>query len=215
MAMKDRVLTLFLISVIALALIVNASAAEPNASPQDTVIVEVSNFVFIPEEVTISVGDTVQWENVEGFHNVVADNGSFTSGPPASGAWTYSFTFTTPGTYPYYCEVHGGPGGVGMSGVIIVTGSTPTATSTATPTATSTSTQTPTSSPASTQTPTATPSATPTSTHTPAPTSTTTQTPTITATATGTPTSSPSPSPTATGTPVLDEFLFLPVVLRS
>jgi plastocyanin len=32
----------------------------------------------------------------------------------------FSFTFDEPGTYPYYCDNHGGPGGEGMSGVIIV-----------------------------------------------------------------------------------------------
>ncbi|MBA3551403.1 MAG: LPXTG cell wall anchor domain-containing protein [Actinobacteria bacterium] len=31
-------------------------------------------------------------------------------------------TFDTAGTYPYYCQFHGGPGGDGMAGVISVTG---------------------------------------------------------------------------------------------
>ena len=29
-------------------------------------------------------------------------------------------TFTTPGTFRYYCQVHGGPNGVGMSGTVTV-----------------------------------------------------------------------------------------------
>ncbi len=201
MAMKNPALTLSLISIIALALVVIASAAKPNASPQDTVFVAVSEFVFTPDQSTIGVGETVQWDNVQGFHNVVADDGSFTSGLPADAPWTYSDTFTTPGTFLYYCVVHGGPGGVGMSGVITVLSSPPTATNTATLTPTST--------------PTATPTPTSTSTHTPTPTSTPTPTPTSTATATSTLVPSPSPSPTATGTPVLDEFLFLPTVLKN
>src|SRR6266702_1644369 len=32
----------------------------------------------------------------------------------------YTHTFTTPGRYPYYCTLHGGAGGVGMAGVIVV-----------------------------------------------------------------------------------------------
>jgi plastocyanin len=32
----------------------------------------------------------------------------------------YSFTFTTAGTYNFYCANHGGPGGVLMSGRVIV-----------------------------------------------------------------------------------------------
>ena len=34
------------------------------------------------------------------------------------------------GTYPYYCKIHGGPGGVGMAGVIVITVAGPTSTST-------------------------------------------------------------------------------------
>jgi plastocyanin len=120
----------------------------------DTHFVTVQDFTFTPDDLTIAVGDTVQWDNVDGFHNVVADGGTFTSGPPASDPWTFSHTFNSAGTFAYYCEVHGGPGGAGMSGSIIV-GGTPTPTSTATATATPTSTpQTPT----PTNTPTAVPS---------------------------------------------------------
>ncbi len=76
---------------------------------------------FIPSMLTIVVGDTVRWTNVsQGFHNVVADDNSFTSGPPSSSAWVYDFVFTVAGVNPYYCFTHGGPGGVGMSGIITV-----------------------------------------------------------------------------------------------
>lgn len=81
--------------------------------------VEVRNDFFSPQELTIEVGETVTWRRLEGVHNVRADDGSF--GNNLNGTWTtYSHTFTTPGVYPYYCEAHGGPGGVGMSGVIRV-----------------------------------------------------------------------------------------------
>jgi hypothetical protein len=55
---------------------------------------------------------------------VVADDNSFTSGAPSSDPWVYEFVFTTVGVNPYYCEVHGGPGGSGMSGVITVENAT-------------------------------------------------------------------------------------------
>jgi plastocyanin len=83
-------------------------------------VVEVSDFVFTPGNLTIEVGDTVRWMNVMGNHNVVADDNSFTSGPPSTNQWVYDFVFTMEGTNPYYCVLHGGPGGSGMSGVITV-----------------------------------------------------------------------------------------------
>jgi plastocyanin len=87
---------------------------------QTTHEVTVTNFSFSPGELTITVGDAVKWNNVLGHHNVLADDGSFTSGPAAPAPWEFTHTFTTVGLHPYYCEPHGGPGGQDMAGVIIV-----------------------------------------------------------------------------------------------
>jgi plastocyanin len=83
-------------------------------------IVEVSNNVFTPSNLTIEVNDTVRWINMQGFHNVVADDGSFTSGAPSSDPWVYDNVFTSVSSNPYFCEVHGNSGGIGMSGVVTV-----------------------------------------------------------------------------------------------
>ncbi len=83
-------------------------------------VVEVSNFEFAPYTSTIQTGETVSWNNVQGFHDIQADDGSFSSGPPAAAPWLYSHTFAEAGTYAYYCSIHGGPGGEGMSGVVVV-----------------------------------------------------------------------------------------------
>jgi plastocyanin len=84
--------------------------------------VEVGDSFFQPKTVTVAVGDTVVWK-VEGSfgHTVTSDTGVFDSGQnPLRQGDTFSFTFNEPGTYPYYCRFHGGPGGVGMSGTIVV-----------------------------------------------------------------------------------------------
>jgi plastocyanin len=82
--------------------------------------VQVSSFQFQPAVLTITAGDTVIWRANEGGHNVVADDGSFGSGPPGVSPWTFSRVFPVAGTYRYYCAPHGGPGGLGMSGRIVV-----------------------------------------------------------------------------------------------
>ena len=87
---------------------------------QTTHDVTVTNFSFSPAELTITVGDAVRWTNILGNHNVVADDNSFTSGTVAPAPWEYTHTFTAAGNNPYYCTPHGGPGGQGMSGVIVV-----------------------------------------------------------------------------------------------
>jgi plastocyanin len=78
---------------------------------------------FAPTDVTIQAGQTVEWVWPAGAqnHNVVPDGTDPTSsGSPTDGPTTYRFTFTTPGTYDFHCAVHGGAGGIGMSGTVIV-----------------------------------------------------------------------------------------------
>ena len=80
-----------------------------------------SGNTFSPKSIIINVGDTVTWQNPAGgvTHSVIADDGSFTS-PNVSGGQTFSLVFSTVATIPYHCGFHGGPNGVGMSGIIFV-----------------------------------------------------------------------------------------------
>jgi plastocyanin len=87
----------------------------PSAARAETHNVTVSSFQFDPPVLNIAPGDTVIWTNVEGFHDVVAGDGSF-AGPFGAG-WTYSRTFGEVGTVDYYCSPHLS---FGMAGTIIV-----------------------------------------------------------------------------------------------
>lgn len=86
--------------------------------------VEVTSNEFIPADLTINIGETVLWENVNGSHNVdgrqstYPDNpGSFYSGSAAPAPWEFTHTFTTEGTYDYECTPHAV---IGMVGTITV-----------------------------------------------------------------------------------------------
>lgn len=93
---------------------------------------------FSPDKVSISVGDTVQWVWDSGGHSATAgtpghSSGLFDSGIKNSGSFTY--TFTSAGTFPYYCSPHGAC--CNMTGsVAVAAASTPTPTPTPSPTAT-------------------------------------------------------------------------------
>lgn len=83
------------------------------------VLVVDSNFRV--EITNVNVGTTITWVyNGSLPHTVTADDGSFDSGTLGSGD-TFSFTFEEAGSYAYYCRIHGGPGGSGMSGIVNVT----------------------------------------------------------------------------------------------
>ena len=84
------------------------------------VVIELSGFTFSPTVVTITPGQTVTWVRRSGFHNVAADDGSYRSGAVSDSWQTFSHTFTNVGESLYHCEAHGGPGGVGMAGRVIV-----------------------------------------------------------------------------------------------
>ena len=84
------------------------------------VVVELSGFTFSPTVVTITPGQTVIWVRRSGFHNVAADDGSYRSGAVSDTWQTFSHTFTDVGESLYHCEAHGGPGGVGMAGRVVV-----------------------------------------------------------------------------------------------
>jgi plastocyanin len=77
---------------------------------------------FSPKELHIKAGQTVTWvNNGQTVHTVTADDNSFDSGDFGPGK-RFAHTFTRPGRYPYFCQLHGAAGGLGMAGVVIVGG---------------------------------------------------------------------------------------------
>ncbi|MDB5292316.1 MAG: hypothetical protein JWL69_3557 [Phycisphaerales bacterium] len=70
--------------------------------------VSIDNFSFTPQVLSVPVGATVTWVN----HDDVPHTASGEEGPAKFDSKAldtddkYSFTFTKPGTYKYYCKVH-------------------------------------------------------------------------------------------------------------
>lgn len=97
-----------------------ATATAPAAG--DTV--QVVNSQFIPKTVTVPTGTTVlwYWPASSRRHDIVPVAPATVPNSPAivDGPYQYSYTFTTPGTYHYYCTVHGTASGGGMYGTVVV-----------------------------------------------------------------------------------------------
>ena len=83
--------------------------------------ITISSTSFSPSTVTVSAGQPVcwTWSGAPFQHNVKSDDGTFTSGAPDNNG-NFQHTFTTPGTYGFYCQVHGSLTG-GMRGTVVVT----------------------------------------------------------------------------------------------
>ncbi|MGJ8663694.1 MAG: cupredoxin domain-containing protein [Marinicella sp.] len=75
----------------------------------ETFNVTVSGLRFTPNDLEIEVGDTVIWTIDNGFHDVTADDGSFSSGAPSS-SFTIQQTFNNVGEVFYHCSVHSSAG---------------------------------------------------------------------------------------------------------
>lgn len=75
---------------------------------------------FVPALLRVPAGTTLVWQNDGQFpHTATADSDAFDSGELQTGE-SFEFTFDGAGVYDYYCTLHGGPGGAGMSGTIVV-----------------------------------------------------------------------------------------------
>jgi plastocyanin/uncharacterized membrane protein YozB (DUF420 family) len=81
--------------------------------------VTLQDYRYQPKTLTVPVGTSVMWRDLQGTHTVHADRGAFRSSPldPGHG---FSYTFRQPGTYLYHCDFHGAPGGIGMAGRVVV-----------------------------------------------------------------------------------------------
>lgn len=68
--------------------------------------VEIVNFAYDPDPVTIEEGGKVIWQNEDSApHTATADDGSFDTGTLDEGKLK-SETFKEPGTYAYICSIH-------------------------------------------------------------------------------------------------------------
>jgi plastocyanin len=103
------------------ALLVTAAAMSwlaPGARAVDQAVnVEDNRFTFA--RVAVKPGETVTWTTSGGgTHNVAFEDGLLVyPSPPRQGPWSTMRTFVDPGTYRYFCQIHGG---LGMTGVVDV-----------------------------------------------------------------------------------------------
>ena len=89
--------------------------------PFEGYVVNSGLYYYSPSILEIQVGETVEWINDEGYHDVVVTSGPVPFSLPAcSGPCTIgSYTFSVPGTYEYICSI-GSHAANGMIGTVVV-----------------------------------------------------------------------------------------------
>jgi plastocyanin len=108
--MRRRVWIAGLVAPIAavILLVAGANGLRLNAqqAPAASAEVKIDNFSFGPATLTVSAGTTVTWTNRDDIpHTVVSDDKVFKSKVLDTDE-KFSYTFSKPGSYPYFCSVH-------------------------------------------------------------------------------------------------------------
>ena len=84
-----------------------SQAASPQDKMPNEVEVKIDNFSFGPMTLTVAPGTTVTWINNDDVpHTVVSEDKTTFKSKALDTGDKFSYTFTKPGTYPYFCSVH-------------------------------------------------------------------------------------------------------------
>ena|SRR6185437_726348 len=107
--MSGRRFEVFAIAVTALAigvLLVNVARASDETGKALPTQITVDNFTFTPGTLTVPVNSTVTWMNKDDVPHVIASTDGLFRSKGLDTDDHFSYTFTKPGTYSYFCSIH-------------------------------------------------------------------------------------------------------------
>jgi plastocyanin len=76
------------------------------AAAASTATVNIENFKFAPGALTVPAGTTVVWKNEDDSPHRIGDRTGTLKSTALDTDATFSYTFATPGEYPYICTLH-------------------------------------------------------------------------------------------------------------
>ena len=111
---RSRVATAF-----GVVLLVAAATFAARSAPTADAEVDIDQFTFLPQRITVKAGTTVTWINEDDVPHTIVSSSKVFKSKALDTADKFSFTFTTPGTYDYFCSVH-----PHMTGAVVVEAAT-------------------------------------------------------------------------------------------
>jgi plastocyanin len=95
------------IGLLLLAGVILGSRAAAGGEKSAAVEIKIDNFSFTPQTVTVPVGTQVIWTNRDDIPHTVVSEDSITFRSHALDTdQKFTYTFTKPGTYAYFCSIH-------------------------------------------------------------------------------------------------------------
>ncbi len=104
---------------LAVAVFTTAGALSAPALQAADLEVKIDQFAFDPQRVTVKAGTTVTWTNEDDVPHTIASSSKLFKSKALDTNDKFSFTFTTPGTYEYFCSLH-----PHMTGAVVVEAAT-------------------------------------------------------------------------------------------
>jgi plastocyanin len=96
-----------LVAALLLGPVIGAMLAFGTVAAQDaTNVITIDNFTFTPKELTVAVGTTVKWVNHDDIPHTIANKDKAFRSQALDTDDSYSFTFTSAGTFDYFCGLH-------------------------------------------------------------------------------------------------------------
>ena len=92
-----------------------AQSGAARSAPATDAEVDIDQFTFLPQRITVKAGTTVTWINEDDVPHTIVSSSKVFKSKALDTADKFSFTFTTPGTYDYFCSVH-----PHMTGAVVV-----------------------------------------------------------------------------------------------
>ncbi len=112
------VFALAMVTTIGLLAAARTGAGAPSAGTpgSEAVSVTIDNFTFKQATITVPAGTEVTWVNRDDMPHTVTETKKEFASPVLDTGDRFSYRFTTPGTYEYYCSIH-----PKMTGKVVVT----------------------------------------------------------------------------------------------
>lgn len=83
-----------------------ASTGGASMAAPTPVTVMIDNFTFSPAEITVAPGTTVTWVNHDDIPHTVVDTKKGFRSKALDTDDSYSFTFSSAGSFDYFCSLH-------------------------------------------------------------------------------------------------------------
>jgi plastocyanin len=94
---------------------VGAAGETIGAAGPDLKEVKIDNFSFTPQTITVPAGTQVRWTNGDDIPHTVVSEDKIVKSKALDTGEQFTYTFTKPGTYKYFCSLH-----PKMTGTVVV-----------------------------------------------------------------------------------------------